>query len=118
MALPSPCMQCVPMERPGFPMPPARGHPLQNRARFPIEEVIHHDDVMRPVIIRPRRSIAASDPDPGDTRVEIDDAEERHTGISRRGWDKAAVEQPPVCAEALDQRARFAVSVLIAGAAA
>src|SRR4029077_5686821 len=84
------------------------------RLRLAIEEVIHHDDVMRPIIIRPRRSIAARDPDSGDARVAKDDAEERKTSISRRGWDKVTEGPPPVGAEALDQRAGFAVSVCIA----
>src|SRR5512141_3148726 len=87
------------------------------RLRLAIEEVIHHDDVMRPIIIRPRRSIAARDPNSGDARVVKDDAEERKTSISRRGWGKATEEQPAVGAEALDQRAGFAVSVFIAGPA-
>src|SRR5262245_6470505 len=69
---------------------------------------------MRPIIIRPRHSIPARDPDSGNARVDKDDAEERKTSISRRGWGNAPEDQPPVGAEALDQRAGFAVSVLIA----
>src|SRR4029077_12691991 len=78
-----------------------------------IEEVIHHDDVMRPIIIRPRRSIAARDPYSCDARVAKDDAEEGKTSISRRGWDEAVEAQRAVGTEALDQRAGFAVSVRI-----
>src|SRR5262245_6076571 len=72
---------------------------------------------MRPIIIRPRRNIPARDPDSGNARVDQDGSEERKTSISRRGWGNAAEEQPPVRAEALDPRAGFAVSVLIAGPA-
>ncbi len=85
--------------------------------RLVIQEIIHHGNVMRPIIIWPRRSIAARDPHSGDARVGEDDAEEGQAFISRRGCDKAAVEQPPIGAEVLDQRTGFAVSVLIAGPA-
>src|SRR5262245_58285870 len=84
--------------------------------RFAVQEVIHHDDVMCPVIIRPRSSIAGRDAHSGDAhgRVLIDDAEEGQTSIARRGWDKAAEEQPAVGAEVLDFRAGLTVTVFIA----
>ena len=82
-----------------------------------IEEIIHHHDVMCPIIIRPRSSIAARDPHSGDARVAIDDAEEGNTSIAWRGRDKAAEEQPAVGAEALDFRAGLTVAVFVAGSA-
>src|SRR5262245_28653702 len=72
---------------------------------------------MCPIIIWPWGSIAARDPHSGDARVVKDDAEEGLTSIPRRGWDKAAEDQPSVGAEALDARARWTVSVYIAGPA-
>src|SRR5262245_29986413 len=90
-----------------------------NWLRFSVQKVIHHDDVMCPVIIRPRSSIAGRDAHSGDAhgRVLIDNAEKGQTSIARRGWDKAAEEQPAVGAEALDFRAGLTVTVLIAGPA-
>src|ERR1700752_2537289 len=87
---------------------------LMERLRLAIEEVIQHDDVMRPIIIRPRRSIAARDPYSCDPCVAKDDAEEGKTSIARRGRDEAAEYQTPAGAEAFDQRAGFVVSVIIA----
>ncbi|HEX7767595.1 MAG TPA: hypothetical protein VF443_12840, partial [Nitrospira sp.] len=78
--------------------------------RFAVQEVIHHDDVMCPIIIWPRGSVAARDPHSGNTRVGKDDAEEGQTSIAGRGRDKAAEDQPPINPEALDARAGLAVS--------
>ena len=85
------------------------------RLWFAVQEVIHHDDVMCPIIIRARRSIAARDSHSGNPRVGKDDAQEGQTSVARRGWDEAAEDQPPVGAEALDACAGLTVSVFIAG---
>ena len=85
--------------------------------RFAVQEVIHHDDVMGPIVIRPRRSIAARDAHSRDTRVRKDNAEEGETRVPRRGRDKAAEDQPSVGAETLDARTGLAVPVFIAGSA-
>ena len=65
-------------------------HVLVYRLRLAIEKVIHHDDVMRFVNVRPRRGIAARDPDSCNARFAKDDAEEGQTSIAWRGRDKAA----------------------------
>src|SRR5439155_419510 len=88
-----------------------------NGLRLAIEEVIHHDDVMLPLIVWPRGHIAARDPHAGDARVVEDDAKEGQACIARRGRDEAAEEQIAVDAEVLDQRARLAISALLAGSA-
>jgi hypothetical protein len=41
-----------------------------------IEKVVHHDDVVRLIIMRSRGDIAGGDPDGGDTRIVKHDAEE------------------------------------------
>ena len=41
-----------------------------------VEKVIHHDDVVLIIIIRPRGYVAGRDPDPRDARVVKKDAEE------------------------------------------
>ena len=93
----------------------SRHHGLRPyRLRFAVKEVIHHDDVMCPIIIWPWRGIPARDPDSGNSRVGKDDTDERKASISWRGWGNATEEQLPVDAEALDLRAGFSASVLIA----
>ena len=51
--------------------------------RFTVQEVIHHDDVMCPIIIWPWGSIAARDSHSGDARIRKDDAEEGKTSVAR-----------------------------------
>ena len=63
--------------------------------RFAVKEIIHHDDVMIPIIIWPRGSIAARDSHSGDAGVAKDDAEEGETSVSRGGWDKLLKINPP-----------------------
>ena len=79
--------------------------PLQPRLWLAVEEVIHHNDVISCIIIRPRGDVAACDPHPGDARVVKHDAEEGQAPIARRRRDKAAEEQRAVSAEVADQRA-------------
>ena len=88
-----------------------------DRLRLSVQEVIHHDDVMRSVIIRPWGSIAARDPHSSDARVRKHDAEEGHTLIARRSWDRILVEQSPVGAEVLDEGAGWPIPVLVFGPA-
>ena len=79
-----------------------------------VDEVIHHDDVLFPIIIRPRGDVAARDPHPGDARVVKHDAEEGQAPIARRGRDEAAEQQLAVGVEVLHQRAGPTVSALLA----
>src|SRR3954447_20039681 len=74
-----------------------------------VDEVVHHDDVMVPIIIRSRRDIAGLDPDPRDARVVKYDAEERQVSIAGRSRDETAEQQVAVNAEVLDQRAGVTV---------
>ena len=72
---------------------------------------------MSPIVIRPRRSIAARDAHSRDARVRKDNAGEGETRVPRRGRGKAAEDQPSVGAETLDARTGLAVPVFIAGSA-
>ena len=64
--------------------------PLLKELWLAVDEVIHHDDVMVAIIIRPRGDVAGFDPDPCDARVVKHDAEEGEASITRRGRDEAA----------------------------
>src|SRR5215217_7687419 len=68
-----------------------------------IDEIVHHDDVAPPVIVRTRSDIAGNNPDTGDLRVIELDPEERKTSIPRRGRDKTAEQQTAISAEKLHQ---------------
>ena len=60
-----------------------------------IEEIIHHHDVMRPIIIRPRSSIAARDPHSGDARVAIDDPKKERLPSPGEAGTKLLKSSPP-----------------------
>ena len=64
--------------------------PLLKELWLAVDKVVHHDDVMVAIIIRPRGNVAGFDPDPCDARVVKHDAEERQASITRRGGDEAA----------------------------
>jgi len=83
-----------------------------------VEEVIHHDDVMLAIVIRPRGNVAARDPDRCDARVVKHDAEEGEAAIARRSRHETAEYQPAVAVEVLDQRAGVSVSALYPRSAA
>ena len=70
-----------------------------------VEEVVHHDDVMFRIIIRPWGDVAAGDPHPGDARLVEYDAEEGQAAIARRGRDVADEQPLVVGVEVLDPRA-------------
>ena len=76
--------------------------PSAQRLGFAVDEVIHHNDVMFPVIVRPRDDVAARDPHPGDARIVEHDAEERQAAITRRGRGKATEEQRAIDAKVSD----------------
>src|SRR4030095_4897280 len=80
--------------------------PLRNKGLWlAVDEVIHHDDVMLAIIIRPGGNLATRDLHPGDARVGKHDAEEGQAVGVRRGRDEAAKEQIAVGIEVFDQRA-------------
>src|SRR5207237_9862184 len=63
---------------------------LRKRLRLAIDKVIHHDDVILPVIVRTWGNVACRNPHPRNPSIAIDDAKERQTPIASRGRDKAA----------------------------
>jgi hypothetical protein len=77
-----------------------------------VDEVVHHDDVIVAIVIRPRGNVAGFDPDPRDARVVKHDAEEGQAPVSRRGRDETAEYHPAELIEVLDQRAGPAISAL------
>jgi hypothetical protein len=83
-----------------------------------IDEVIHHNDILFPNVIRPRGNATGCDPDSRDARIIEHDSEEGLAPIARRGWDEAAEYARTELVEVLDQRAGAAVSVFRTRAAA
>ena len=109
--------RCVQIER--------RFHSIYREALFSlkelwlaVDEVVHHDDVMPAIVVRPRGNVAGFDPDRRDARVVKHDAEEGQAPVSRRCWDETAEQQIAVRIEVLDQRAGMAVTALAARSAA
>src|SRR5262245_62249946 len=78
-----------------------------------VYKVIHHDDVIFLIIIRPRGDVASCNPDPCDAGILKHDAEERKAPIARRGRNKTAEQKLAICVEVLHQRAGSAVSLLL-----
>ena len=78
--------------------------------RLTVDEIVHHDDVVRLVIVWTRSNVTADDSDAGDPRVVELDPEERKTSVTRCGRYKAAKQQPAIGAEELDQRACTAIA--------
>ena len=66
-----------------------------------VQKVIHHDDVVLLVIVRPRGDVASGDPDPGDARVVKHDTEEGQAPIAGRSRDETAENQLAVDVEVL-----------------
>ena len=58
---------------------------LLNDLGLAVDEVVHHDDVMLAIVIRPRGNVAGLDPDRRDAGVIKLDAEEGQASIARRG---------------------------------
>ena len=85
--------------------------------RFTVQEVIHHDDVMRSVIIRPRRSITARDLHFSDAGVGKDDTEERHAFLARRGRHDTLEEEPSIGAKVLNERTGATIAIDVVGPA-
>ena len=77
-----------------------------------INEVVHHDNVVRLVVVRTRCNIACRDPYTGDSGIVKLDPEEGKTSITRGSRDKTAEQQTAVSTEKLEQRACSAVATL------
>ena len=79
-----------------------------------IKEVIHHDDVSSPTIIRSGGDIAARDPHSGDGRVVFEyNTQEGKAAVAWQGWDEAAEEQVAVGVEVFDPGTGIPVSALV-----
>ncbi len=83
-----------------------------------VDEVVHHDDVMFAIVIRPRSNVTGFDPNSRNPGIVKHDAEEGQVSITRRSGDEAAEQQLAVGTEVLDQRAGVAVAFLPARSAA
>ena len=92
--------------------------PLLKELWLAVDEVVHHDDVMFAIVIRPWGNVAGFDADPRNPGVVKHDAEEGQASITRRGGDEAAEQQLAVGTEVLDERAGVAVAFLSSGSAA
>jgi hypothetical protein len=55
-----------------------------------VDEIVHHDDVMLRVVVRPRGNVAGLDPDRRDAGVVKLDAEEGQASITWRGRNETA----------------------------
>ena len=60
-------------------------HHLIDELWLAVDEVVHHDDVMLAIVIRPRGNVAGLDPDRRDAGVVKLDREEGQASVSRRG---------------------------------
>ena len=63
---------------------------LLNDLWLAVDEVVHHDDVMLAIVVRPRGNVAGLDPDRRDAGVIKLDAEEGQASIARRGRNETA----------------------------
>src|ERR1041385_1897930 len=79
-----------------------------------IDEVIHHDNVDPPAIIRTGSDITCNDPHTGDPRIVELDPKERETAVARRGRHKIAEQQTAISTEKLDQRTGTTVTLFVA----
>src|SRR5206468_12121976 len=70
-----------------------------------VDEIVHHDNVMLPIIVRTRGNIAGLDPDRRDTGVVKHDAEEGEASIARRRRNETGEDEFAVSVEVLDARA-------------
>ena len=64
--------------------------PLLKQLWFPVDEVVHHDDVMAFIVVWTWGNVAGLDPDRSDAGVIKHNAEEGQASVARRGWDETA----------------------------
>ena len=55
-----------------------------------VDEVVHHNDVVQLIVVRPRGNVAGRDPNRRDAGVIKLDAEKRQVSIARRGRNETA----------------------------
>src|SRR6185503_16588127 len=91
--------------------PPDRSCLLE-LVRLAVDKVVHHDHVVRVVIVWTGSDIARCNSHGRDARVAKLDAEKRETAISRRSRRKAAEQQPAVSVKVLDQSAGSSIAAL------
>jgi hypothetical protein len=74
-------------------------HNLSQGLRLAADEVIYHDDVFPPLIIRSRGNATGCDPDPRDARIVKHDAEEEKASITWRGISACRIDRSnrPAC---------------------
>ena len=77
---------------------------------LPVDEVVHHDNVMVPIVIRTGGHVAGLDADRCDAGVIEHDAEEGLVSIAWRSRNGTAEQQSAVSIEVLDERVRPAVA--------
>jgi hypothetical protein len=82
---------------------------LRKRLGLAVNKIVHCDDVMFRVIIRPGGNVARSDSHTGNPRIAKYDTEERLAPIAWRGWHRTAEQELAVDTEKLYQRAGSAV---------
>ena len=70
-----------------------------------VDEIVHHDNVMVPIIGRTRGYVTGLDPDRRDAGVVKHDAKEGEASIARRRWNEAGEDEFVVFVEVLDARA-------------
>ena len=70
-----------------------------------VDEVVHHYNVMLPIVVRTGSHVAGFDADRGDAGVIECDAEEREVPVARRCGNDTAEDKCAVPVEVLDPRA-------------
>ena len=73
--------------------------------RLAVDEVVHHDNVMVPIIVRTRGNVTGLDHDRRDAGVVKHDAEEGQASIARRRRNETGEDEFAVSVEVLDPRA-------------
>src|SRR5438093_6405482 len=72
-----------------------------------VDEIVHHDDVVLLIVLRPRGNVAGRDPNRRDAGIVKLDTEKGQASIARRGWNETAEYQCAVSIKVLDERAAF-----------
>ena len=78
---------------------------LRNKLWLAVDEIVHHDNVMAPIIVRTRGNVTGLDHDRRDAGVVKHDAEEGEGSIARRRRNETGEDEFAVSVEVLDARA-------------
>src|SRR6266550_436226 len=70
-----------------------------------VDEIVHHDNVMVPIVVPTRGKVPGLDPDRRDAGVMKHDAEEGQASVTRRRRNETAEDEFAVSVEVLDARA-------------